>query len=174
LSSFFSAISQVLSLQFDLNQDLAFWFIGGAANVTWTQLQVITPIYLVALFIILGLGKSLNLLAMGDETAISLVKHPERIRLVSLAVVVLLAGMAVSLVGPVSFIGLMVPHVIRGLIGKNYQMILPLTIVAGGILVILADWVGRIIQPPFETPFGIMMALIGVPFLLVKIRREQL
>ena len=68
----------------------------------------------------------------------------------------------------------MVPHVIRGLIGKNYQMILPLTIVAGGILVILADWVGRIIQPPFETPFGIMMALIGVPFLLVKIRREQL
>lgn len=174
LSSFFSAISQVLSLQFDLNQDLAFWFIGGAANVTWTQLQVITPIYLVALFIILGLGKSLNLLAMGDETAISLGKHPERIRLVSLAVVVLLAGMAVSLVGPVSFIGLMVPHVIRGLIGKNYQMILPLTIVAGGILVILADWVGRIIQPPFETPFGIMMALIGVPFLLVKIRREQL
>ncbi|MCW3745310.1 iron ABC transporter permease [Enterococcus gallinarum] len=128
---FFSAISQVLSLQFDLNQDLAFWFIGGAANVTWTQLQVITPIYLVALFIILGLGKSLNLLAMGDETAISLGKHPERIRLVSLAVVVLLAGMAVSLVGPVSFIGLMVPHVIRGLIGKNYQMILPLTIVAG-------------------------------------------
>jgi iron complex transport system permease protein len=174
LSSFFSAISQVLSLQFDLNQDLAFWFIGGAANVTWAQLRVISPIYFVAFCIVLGLGKSLNLLAMGDELAISLGKHPERIRLLSLTVVVMLAGMAVSVVGPVGFVGLIVPHVIRGIIGKNYQMILPLSLIAGGILVILADWVGRIIRPPFETPFGIIMALIGVPFLLVKIRREQL
>jgi iron complex transport system permease protein len=174
LSSFFSAISQVLSLQFDLNQDLAFWFVGGPANVTWTQLRVISPIYLATIVVVLALGKSLNLLALGDETAISLGKHPEWIRLISLATVVVLAGMSVSLVGPISFIGLMVPHVLRGLVGKNYQLILPLSIVAGGVLVIVADWVGRIINPPFETPFGIIMALIGVPFLLVKIRREQL
>ena len=87
---------------------------------------------------------------MGDETAISLGKHPERIRLVSLAVVVLLAGMAVSLVGPVSFIGLMVPHVIRGLIGKKLSNDLTFDDSGGGILVILADWVGRIIQPPLK------------------------
>lgn len=174
LSSFFAAISQTLSLRFDLNQDLAFWFVGGAANVTWQQLRVITPIYLAALLTGLSLGRSLNLLALGDDTVISLGKHPQRIRIAVLGVVVLLAGMAVSLVGPVSFIGLMVPHVIRGLVGKNYQRILPLTILGGGMLVMLADLIGRIINPPFETPFGIIMTIIGVPFLLVKIRREQL
>jgi iron complex transport system permease protein len=81
--------------------------------------------------------------------------------------------MAVSLVGPVSFVGLMVPHVVRGMVGKNYQLILPLTIIGGGTLVMAADLAGRLINPPFETPFGILMALIGVPFLLVKIRRED-
>ena len=74
LSSFFSAISQVLSLQFDLNQDLAFWFIGRCSKCNVDTITSDHPIYLVALFIILGLGKSLNLLAMGDETAISLGK----------------------------------------------------------------------------------------------------
>ncbi len=67
----------------------------------------------------------------------------------------------------------MVPHVTRGLVGKNYQLILPLTIIGGGTLVMAADLVGRLINPPFETPFGAILALIGVPFLLIKIRREQ-
>jgi iron complex transport system permease protein len=173
LSSFFSAISQTLSLQFDLNQDLAFWFIGGAANVTWAQLRFVTPVYVLAILLTLGMGKSLNLLSLGDDTVIALGKHPQGIRGAALLVVVVLAGMAVSLVGPVSFIGLMVPHVTRGLVGKNYQLILPLTIIGGGTLVMAADLVGRLINPPFETPFGAILALIGVPFLLIKIRREQ-
>lgn len=172
LSSFFSAISQALSLQFDLNQELAFWFIGGAANVTWQQLRFVSPIYLIAIVFVLRLGKALNLLALGDDTVISLGKHPHLIRASALLLVVVLAGMAVSLVGPVSFVGLMVPHVVRGMVGKNYQLILPLTILGGGILVMAADLAGRLINPPFETPFGILMALIGVPFLLIKIRRE--
>ncbi|MFR3732618.1 MAG: FecCD family ABC transporter permease [Enterococcus sp.] len=173
LSSFFSAISQTLSLQFDLNQELAFWFIGGAANVTWQQLRFVGPIYLIAIVFVLRLGKALNLLALGDDTVISLGKHPHLIRASALLLVVVLAGMAVSLVGPVSFFGLMVPHVVRGMVGKNYQLILPLTIIGGGTLVMAADLAGRLINPPFETPFGILMALIGVPFLLVKIRRED-
>lgn len=172
LSSFFSAISQTLSLQFDLNQELAFWFIGGAANVTWQQLRIVGPIYLIAIVFVLRLGKALNLLALGDDTVISLGKHPHLIRASALLLVVVLAGMAVSLVGPVSFVGLMVPHVVRGMVGKNYQLILPLTILGGGTLVMAADLAGRLINPPFETPFGILMALIGVPFLLIKIRRE--
>ena len=172
LSSFFSAISQTLSLQFDLNQELAFWFIGGAGNVTWQQLRFVGPIYLIAIVFVLRLGKALNLLALGDDTVISLGKYPHLIRASALLLVVVLAGMVVSLVGPVSFVGLMVPHVVRGMVGKNYQLILPLTILGGGTLVMAADLAGRLINPPFETPFGILMALIGVPFLLIKIRRE--
>ena len=160
-------------MQFDLNQELAFWFIGGAANVTWQQLRFVGPIYLIAIVFVLRLGKALNLLALGDDTVISLGKHPHLIRASALLLVVVLAGMAVSLVGPVSFVGLMVPHVVRGMVGKNYQLILPLTIIGGGTLVMAADLAGRLINPPFETPFGILMALIGVPFLLVKIRRED-
>lgn len=99
-------------------------------------------IYLIAIVFVLRLGKALNLLALGDDTVISLGKHPHLIRASALLLVVVLAGMAVSLVGPVSFVGLIVPHVVRGMVGKNYQLILPLTILGGGTLVMVADLAG--------------------------------
>ncbi|WP_301390052.1 iron chelate uptake ABC transporter family permease subunit, partial [Enterococcus entomosocium] len=85
----------------------------------------------------------------------------------------ILAALAVSLVGPVSFIGLMVPPVVRGFVGTDYRYVLPASFIAGGILVMLADFVARMVNPPFETPFGLVISLIGVPFLLVQVRRER-
>jgi len=84
-----------------------------------------------------------------------------------------LAAIAVSLVGPVSFIGLLVPPVVRGMVGTDYRYVLPVSFLVGGGLVMLADFTARMINPPFETPFGLVIALIGVPFLLIQVRREQ-
>lgn len=170
-SSFFSALSQSLSLFFDLQQDLAFWFVGGAASVTWTRLLQSLPIFLFALVGSLLIAAQLNVLSFGDETAISLGKKPTRIRGISLFLVVLLAGAAVSLVGPVSFIGLMVPHVVRR-ISSSYRYVVPFSIIGGGLLVMAADLAARLINPPFETPFGLLLSMIGVPFLLYQIRRS--
>lgn len=172
IGAFFSSISQALSLVFDLRQDLAFWYIGGVANVTWQQLQLVAPFLVVALLSSLLLGDSLNALVLGDQTAIALGKRPLVIRGTVMIMVMVLAGIAVSLVGPVSFIGLMVPHVCRGIVGENYRRLLPLTLLGGGGLVMLADLLARAVNPPFETPFGLVIAIVGVPFLLWQVRRK--
>ncbi|AUB52965.1 FecCD family ABC transporter permease [Enterococcus mundtii] len=173
ISSFFTAISQALTQLFNLQQDLTFWFVGGAANITWQQLLVLSPIYLVAVIGSFLLGKSISLIHLSESHAIALGGHPQRTRVLVFIFVSILAALAVSLVGPVSFIGLMVPPVVRGFVGTDYRYVLPASFIAGGILVMLADFVARMINPPFETPFGLVISLIGVPFLLVQVRRER-
>lgn len=173
ISSLFSALSQSLSLFFDLQQDIAFWFIGGVAAITWSRFFNLLPFFVVAIIGSIFLSAQLNVLTLGDETAIGLGKNPSFIRGFALVLVVLLAGTAVSLVGPISFIGLMVPHVAR-YFSESYRKIVPLSILMGGFLVMLADFCARLINPPFETPFGLLIAAIGVPFLLYKVRRTTL
>ncbi len=174
ISSFFTAISQALTQLFNLQQDLAFWFVGGAANITWKQLQVIAPVYVVAVACSFLLGKSVSLVNLNESHALALGGHPRRTRITAFLLVAVLAAVAVSLVGPVSFIGLMVPPIVRGLLGSDYRYVLPASFLVGGGLVMFADYVARMVNPPFETPFGLVIALIGVPFLLIQVRREHM
>lgn len=173
INSLLAALSQCIALYFNLSQDLAFWFVGGAANVTWVQLQIILPFFLVALLGGILLSPNITMLSMGDETAISLGKNPSRIRGITMVIVLFLAGIAVSLVGSVSFIGLIVPHFVRRLIGYDYRFVIPFVAVFGAIFVTVADVAARLVNPPFETPFGILVAIIGVPFLLYLVWREE-
>lgn len=171
ISALFVALSQALALQFDLGQDLLFWTLGGVAVITWSQLQVAAPIFMVALLLAVMNASSVTILRFGDEAAISLGKNPQRLRLLLSLVVLLLAGTAVALVGAISFVGLIVPHFLRRLVGDNYRKLVPLSIVGGALLVIWADFLARIINPPFETPFGILIAVIGIPFFLLLSRK---
>jgi len=173
ISSLFTAVSQALGLIFDLQQDIAFWFVGGVANITWEQLHQVWLLYFMAVGGLLFLANGINLLVLGDDTALALGKKPERIRLFTLILVVFLAGIAVALVGPISFIGLMVPHVLRHFTGDNYHRLLPLVWFGGGLFVVLADLLARLLNPPFETPLGLLITIIGVPFLLFRIWRSQ-
>ncbi|MFV0561434.1 MAG: FecCD family ABC transporter permease [Enterococcus sp.] len=173
ISTFFTAISQALTQLFDLGQDLAFWFVGGAANIRWQQLTWTMPLFFIATCVAFALSKQISLVSLSDEHALSLGAHPQKIRLIVFSVVAVLAAIAVSLVGPVAFIGLMVPHVAKGIVGTNYRYLLPTVFFMGGCLVMLADLVARTINPPFETPFGLIIAIIGVPFLLVQVRRTN-
>ncbi|MFV0557531.1 MAG: FecCD family ABC transporter permease [Enterococcus sp.] len=170
ISSFFTALSQVLALTFNLQQDLSFWYVGGVAAITWQALVPLLPIYLLSMLVSLVISSQINCLVMGDEAAVSIGKKPNRIRFYALSFNTVLAGIAVSLVGPVGFIGLIVPHVLRRWTGENYRQLIPLCIFGGGLLVMSADFCARMINPPFETPFGLLIAVIGVPFLLAKVR----
>lgn len=169
ISGFFQAVSQGLGLYFNLQQDLAFWFIGGTANVTWQQLLTVSPLIGVALCFSWLLTREVNILLLGEETAISLGRNPALIRGSVLFLVMAMVGGSVSLVGPVSFVGLLVPHVMRHFTGSDYRLLLPLSFLGGALLVLVADFAGRMINPPFETPFGILLSVIGVPFLLYKV-----
>lgn len=174
LSSFFAAISQSISLLFDLNQDMTFWFVGGTANLSWNQLQTIFPLILIGVLGACLISPQVTLLSMGDETAISLGKKPNRIRQLSMLFVLLLAGSSVALVGNISFIGLIVPHVVRFFIGHDYRYVIPASGLFGALFFVLADIASRLIAPPLETPTGVIVTIIGVPFLLLQLRKGSL
>ncbi|GCF92304.1 ferrichrome ABC transporter permease [Enterococcus florum] len=174
LGSFFSALSQSIGLLFQLSQDMTFWYVGGTGNISWQQLQAAAPFIITGLIGAFIVAPQVTLLSMGDETAISLGKNPAVIRRWSMLFVLFLAGTAVSLVGTVSFVGLIVPHVVRFFVGHDYRVVLPASALFGALFFVTADIAARLIAPPLETPVGVIVTIIGIPFLLVQIRRGKI
>ncbi|WP_375221768.1 FecCD family ABC transporter permease [Symbiobacterium thermophilum] len=115
----------------------------------------------------------MNTLSLGEETARSLGMHTGRMRALVAVLVMLLAGSAVALAGPVGFVGLAVPHVVRAWIGADYRWILPFCLVLGPALLLGADILGRVMMRPAEVQVGVVTALVGAPFLIYLARRRQ-
>lgn len=171
IGSFFTALSQSISLLFNLNQDLTFWFVGGSGNVTWDQVKVAVPVMLLGIISSWFMSKQVTLLSMGEDIALSLGKDPQKIRQKVMFCVLLLAGTAVSLVGTISFLGLIIPHIVRFFVGHDYRLVVPAAALFGALFFVVADISSRLIAPPLETPVGVIVTLIGVPLLLLQIRR---
>ncbi len=171
VSALLSALSEGIALHFDIGQDLAFWYAGGVSGTRWSHLQVITPWFIMAMIVAMILSRSITILSLGEEVAIGLGEKTGRVKLIGAVVVLVLAGAAVSVVGAVSFVGLIVPHLSRKLVGYDYRWIIPASAVLGAWLVVLADLAARLINPPYETPIGALIALLGVPFFLYMARK---
>ncbi|EHL2569499.1 iron chelate uptake ABC transporter family permease subunit, partial [Listeria monocytogenes] len=118
-------------------------------------------------------SKSITILSLGDDIAVGLGEKTTFVKIASMVVVLILAGLAVSVVGPVGFIGLIVPHLVRFLVGVDYRWIIPCSAVVGAFLTLAADILARTINPPYETPISVIFALIGVPFFLYVARKER-
>ena len=118
-------------------------------------------------------ARVLDLLALGDDLARGLGRKVWLDRLVVGAAIVLLAGAATALAGPIAFVGLVVPHAVRSLVGAHHTVLLPWSAVGGALLVTAADTVGRVVLPPTEVQVGIMTAVVGVPFFFHLIRRGR-
>lgn len=172
ISSFTTAI--LIMDQNTLDQ-VRFWTAGSLAGRELPLLLATAPYMLVGLVGALLLGRQITTLSLGDDVATGLGQNTGWLKLLSAVMVVLLAGGAVALAGPVGFVGLVVPHVVRFLVGVDYRWILPYSALLGGILVTLADIGARIIIRPQELPVGVMMALVGAPFFIylarTKVRR---
>ena len=125
-----------------------------------------------AIVILLATGV-LNALALGDDAAVGLGVKVGRARMVLGVAVILLCGAAVALAGPIGFLGLVVPHAARLLVGGDYRRIVPLCLLGGPVLLLLADTVGRVIAPPAEVQVGVMTALVGVPVFIILIRARR-
>lgn len=171
ISGLFISLSQFIALQFNLSQDITFWSLGGVSAISWKQLQVAVPFFLFALLLALVYSSSVTILRFGDDAAISLGKNPQRIRLIVSLLILLLSGLAVAIAGSVSFVGLIVPHMMRFFAGENYRKLIPFTAVGGALLVVLADFIARMINPPFETPFGAVVAVLGIPVFIYLFRK---
>lgn len=173
VSALLVALSEGIAIYYRVGQDMAFWYAGGVAGVTWSQLKWMAPLVAGALTGSLLISRSITILSLGDEVATGLGERTGRVKTLAILNVLALAGAAVSVAGPISFIGLMVPHIARFLVGVDYRWIIPSSAVLGSLLMVLADMGGRILNPPYETPVGSIIALLGVPFFLYLARQER-
>ncbi len=178
VSSFIGAITDtVLTLKPDTMIARAAFLIGGFSGITMDKLSFAGVFILIALIASLVLSYDMNVLALGDESAKSLGLNISRIRFSSLILAAILAGSAISFAGHIGFVGLIVPHVARFIVGHDNRLVIPVSALMGSIFTLLCDLLARVLFAPYEIPVGIIMSFLGGPFfiyLLVKGRRGQL
>ena len=155
-------------------ESFRFWQVGTIGGRSFDVLLTGLPFLVVGAVLALGSFRLLNALALGDDLARGLGRRVARDRLVLGLACVLLAGGATALAGPIAFVGLIVPHGVRAVVGGDYAKVLPFSLGYGAVLVVLADTVGRVILPPTEVQVGIMTAVVGVPVFLYLIRRGRM
>lgn len=171
VSAFLTAIAEAIGLLFKISKDVSMWTAGGLIGTSWGQLQIIIPFITLALFVALLLSRQLAVLSLSEEAAIGLGQKTGQIKAMLFVVVTLLAGAAVALAGNLAFIGLMIPHIVRVIVGSDYRFIIPMSAVTGAIFMLLADLFGRTVNAPFETPVAAVVAMLGLPFFLLIVRK---
>src|SRR5699024_9433733 len=168
VSALLTALSQGVALVFRLNQSLTFWTAGGISGTTWHQLVWAAPFILVALVIMVAMSKQLTISNLGETLARGLGQNVAFTRALTLILSMIMAGVAVAMVGQIAFVGLMVPHIVRYLVGTDYARVIPLTAIMGGLLMLVADTVARMLG---EAPVGAIISFIGVPYFLYLVKR---
>ena len=172
-AALFSLMNVVLISSQDTLDRFRFWQVGGLAGRDWSVVLAGLPFLAAGAVLVVGAGRALNGLALGDDVARGLGQRVGLTRGVTALGVVLLCGAATALAGPIGFVGLVVPHAVRLLSGPDYRWILPLSLVLGPCLLLLADVAGRVVLLPGEVPAGIMTALVGAPVFVWLVRRSK-
>ncbi|WP_285769137.1 iron ABC transporter permease [Peribacillus sp. SI8-4] len=172
IASLLSSFSTAVGIKFNISKDISYWFAGGVSSVQPQHVLFSLPFIVAGLLIALVLSRSISILSLGEEVAKGLGQNTGIVKLIGMIAVLLLTGAAVSIAGMVGFVGLVIPHITRFLVGNDYRLIIPCSAILGGVLLLVADIVGRMVNAPFETPVGAITAIIGVPFFLYLARKE--
>ncbi|WP_194421306.1 FecCD family ABC transporter permease [Microbacterium abyssi] len=169
-----SLISAILLPRVDLLQAFQSWQVGGVGGAEWPRIAITAPALALGALICFASSRGMNSLALGDDMATGLGENVFRTRLMSAAGAVILAGAATAIAGPIGFVGLVIPHMCRMLIGTDHRWLLPFSAVAGASLLLAADIIGRVIAPSGEEiQVGIITAIIGAPFFIWIVRRQK-
>jgi iron complex transport system permease protein len=174
VGAFFTA---VLSLVLSISEATAvrsavLWMMGSLAGADWRSVAVVAGYTLPAALVLVGLSRSLNLMAVGEETASYLGTDVERVKRVGFLVASLITAAGVAAAGVIGFVGLVVPHALRLVVGSDHRVLLPFSFLAGAAFLTLADLAARVVLAPTEIPIGVITALVGVPLFLVLLRRS--
>lgn len=152
-------------------QTITYWMMGSFAGAKWHNLAVITPLVIIATIFFITQSRIFNLMLLGDEAAITLGRELHSYRQLYLLISALLVGLAVYCSGMIGFVGLIIPHIVRMVVGTSHQKLIPISALTGAIFLVVADALCRIIIPRTELPIGILIAIIGAPsfvYLMVK------
>lgn len=171
LTAFISSItSGILILSQRTLEEIRFWLAGSVAGRDLNLLLQVLPYICVGLVLAIALSRQITILSLGEDTARSLGQSTALIKILAAISIILLAGASVAIAGPIGFVGLIVPHIVRMLVGVDYCWILPYSAILGAIVMLIADLAGRIVIQPSELPVGLVMPLIGAPFFIYLIR----
>ncbi|ESQ00897.1 ABC-type Fe3+-siderophore transport system, permease component [Streptomyces sp. GBA 94-10 4N24] len=172
-AAFASLVSAVVLPRNDIAGSFRLWQIGGVGGASYERIGHVLPFLVAGVLLCLLSARALNSLALGDELAAGLGERVALVRAVAALGAVLLCGAATAVAGPIAFVGLVVPHTCRLLVGVDHRWLLPLSMLLGAVLLTAADVVGRVVARPSEIDVGIMTALIGAPFFLYIVRRQK-
>ncbi|MBE6011159.1 MAG: iron ABC transporter permease [Lachnospiraceae bacterium] len=173
VSMLFGAFSQYISIKYKLGQALAYWTAGGTAGAKWSELAVSAPFFVAAVLAAVALSPSVTVMSLGEDVATGLGLKTRLVKGISTLIVLILTGLSVIVVGPVSFVGLITPHIVRYLVGVDYRYIIPASGLYGALLTVSADLLGRLINKPYETPISVIFAVVGVPYFLYLARKQR-
>ncbi|WP_281658151.1 iron ABC transporter permease [Halobacillus sp. Cin3] len=172
ISAFLFAVAEGVALYFKVSKDVSMWTAGGLIGTSWSQIQLIAPIVFIGTIVAVLLARQLTIISLNEEVAVGLGQNILTVKIILFIVITLLAGAAVALVGNLAFVGLMVPHMVRPIVGNDYRMVLPMSALFGGAFLLLADTLARIINAPYETPVAAIVAVLGLPFFLFVIQKK--
>jgi len=172
-AAFTALVSAILLPRVDVMSAFRFWQIGGVGGATWDRIALVAPFLAIGALVCFLNARGMNSLALGDDLAAGLGEHVGRTRLVAALGAFVLCGAATAIAGPIGFVGLVVPHFCRLLVGTDHRWLLPFSAVVGSCLLVASDIVGRVIARPGEIEVGIITALIGAPFFIWIVRRQK-
>ncbi|WP_371318178.1 FecCD family ABC transporter permease [Paenibacillus elgii] len=174
IQAILSAATQALLIFNETKTDsVLFWLAGSVSGRRWEHVQTLLWWGVPALAVAFALGRSASILSLGEDMARGLGQSVWKARSLITLVVISLAGVSVAVAGPIGFVGLIVPHIARYLTGADYRAVIPLSALLGAVLLLLADLASRFVLFPYETPVGVVTALIGTPYFIYLARRRR-
>ena len=176
ISAFFSAIVAAIMVLVPSNEalrEILFWLTGGLDSRSWEHVRLAAPPILSGSAVIFMLSRDLNLLMLGDDEAKSMGVRVSVIRPVLLATAALITGVAVAVSGTIAFVGLVVPHILRLVVGPDHRLLIPLSAVGGALFMVIADTIARTVVQPAEFRVGIITAFVGAPFFIFLLIRNK-
>ncbi|MGG0754345.1 FecCD family ABC transporter permease [Brevibacillus laterosporus] len=171
-----SIVSFLVAMSKQTINEILFWVMGSLAMRGWSYTSVLLPYLVIGLLILFAYARPLNMLALGERQAGHLGLHVERTKWIVLLTATLVTAAAVSVAGVIGFVGLVVPHLLRMIIGSDYRLLIPMSALGGAIYVLWADTISRTLLAPTEIPLGVVTAFIGAPFfamLLIRNKRKR-
>lgn len=173
MSTFFISLTTIIGLLSNQAQMIGFWVSGGFRNASWSDFKLVFIFGIIGLIIAILLSPKINILNLGDDVAIGLGENPEKIRFFSLIVMIPMCAAAVAVGKNIAFVGLIVPQIVRKLLGEDYRKNIPCSFLLGAVLLTYADIAARMLFDPYETPIGVFTSLIGIPFFIAIARKER-
>ena len=171
----FSAMVSFLKYVSDTDElpEIVFWMMGSLSGIAWESIAIIVCVVVISFIIMMRYAWDLNVMALGEESALSLGVNFNKIKNISIVLSTLMTAVAVAFTGIIGFVGLIAPHISRMIIGSDYRYLVPASSLIGALLLLISDTVARNIIAPTELPIGIITSFIGVPFFLYLIIKQK-